>query len=143
LGKYTSESDVTPTGTTVETPTSGPNQQTITVRIVMPNGEDIAGAPWDLYAPVASQVAVQPYRSGVVGAGNTIELIDLPHGSCQLVIRPEGSDPVEVALVIDSTSGDGGVRRHHRDVRLRTPTLGRVTSSILRENQIRGPHGDP
>ncbi len=100
----TSEPGVTPTSTTVETPTVTPNLPTMTLRIAMPNGENISGVPWDLYAPVASQAAVQPYRSGIVGANNTIQLADIPYGTYQLVIRPEGRTPIEFLLTVDGTT---------------------------------------
>lgn len=102
----TSEPVVTPTGTTVETPTSAPNVQTVTVRIVMPNGESIQGAPWDLYAQSASQAAVQPYLSGFVGPNNTIALVNLPRGEYRLVVRPTGMAPIEVMVTVTGESAE-------------------------------------
>jgi hypothetical protein len=89
-----------------ETATAAPAQETILVRIAMPNGENIEGAPWDLYASSASQAAIQPYLSGVVGPNNTIELVDLPHGQYRLVVRPAGMNPMELMLTADGESQD-------------------------------------
>ena len=51
---------------------------------------------------LASQVAIQPYLSGVVGQGNQIEFVNLPTAMYRLVVRPAGIAPVELLVDVGS-----------------------------------------
>ncbi|MCO5225392.1 MAG: hypothetical protein M9953_08655, partial [Thermomicrobiales bacterium] len=85
--------------------TSNPNSVTETiVRIEVPEGVSLEGAPFALFAPTASQIAMGAYAEGVVGPGNTIVLFDLPAGEYRLVIYPEGQDPLELPLAVSEES---------------------------------------
>lgn len=70
------------------------------------DGSSLEGAPFDLYAPLASQSTMQPYLSGVVGQGNTIRLERMPAGQYRLVIRPEGLQPIDLTIPVDTADSE-------------------------------------
>lgn len=80
------------------------DEVTTVIKLEAPDNQDLSGAPYDLYAPVASQVAVQPYLSGTVGPGNRIELVSLPRATYRLVVQPAGMASIE--LIVDVGSVD-------------------------------------
>ncbi|MCO5217911.1 MAG: prealbumin-like fold domain-containing protein [Thermomicrobiales bacterium] len=92
------------TETPTETPTlteTPEGENTLIVTISLPDGASIEGVPYNLYAAQASVVfETEPYRSGVVGANNTIEIDDLLPGTYKLVISPEGMGPIEAVIEV-------------------------------------------
>lgn len=63
----------------------------MTVKLNVTDGSSLEGAPWKLYAPVASQADLPIYDQGVVGAGNVIVFNkETPDGQYRLVIEPDG-----------------------------------------------------
>ncbi|MCO5224187.1 MAG: hypothetical protein M9953_02515 [Thermomicrobiales bacterium] len=104
----------TPTETSVvtETPTEVPTEtitpeaeNTLVVTIALPDNTSIDGAPYSLYAAQASIVfESEPYRSGFVGANNTIEIADLLAGTYMLGISPEGMGPIEAVIEVGDQS---------------------------------------
>ncbi|MCO5218122.1 MAG: hypothetical protein M9909_04695 [Thermomicrobiales bacterium] len=90
----------TPAVTPTETVTPE-GENTLIVTITLPDGASIEGAPYNLYAAQASVVfETEPYRSGVVGAKNTIEIDDLLPGTYKLVISPKGMGPIEAIIEV-------------------------------------------
>ncbi len=104
----------TPTETSVvtETPTEVPTEtitpeaeNTLVVIIALPDNTSIDGAPYSLYAAQASIVfESEPYRSGFVGANNTIEIADLLAGTYKLMITPAGMGPIEAVIEVGDQS---------------------------------------
>lgn len=82
-------------------PDAGIGENSLVVQISMPNGADISGSPWHLYAPqAAAQAMPVPYLSGFVGADNTIRIDGLVPDQYRLVVYPAGSDPVEALITV-------------------------------------------
>lgn len=90
---------VTPTETPTETPDIGAGAQ-VQLTFTMPGGASIEGAPYSLFAPAASQFASTPYFQGVVGAGNTIVVLDLIPGSYRLLIEPATSPAIDFVFTV-------------------------------------------
>ncbi|MCO5224748.1 MAG: hypothetical protein M9953_05375 [Thermomicrobiales bacterium] len=88
-----------PTQVATEAPTQvateAPSVQTTNVTLTIDaGGTDLTGAPWKLYADLASMAALTEYASGTVGAGNTIVIPNVIDGNYTLVISPAGMDPI-------------------------------------------------
>lgn len=96
--------DVTATGTAVQTPTVGvvEGDNLLIIQIEMPNGESIEGAPYEIYAPEASQLSGGRYRNGTVGANNIIRELDLIEGHYRVVIEPPGFEVIDFNLVLST-----------------------------------------
>lgn len=77
-------------GTEPEVPTA------LRVKIELASGTSLEGAPWKLYAPVASQINQPIYDQGTVGPDNLIVFNQpTPPGSYRLVIEPPGMDVID------------------------------------------------
>ncbi|MCO5228846.1 MAG: hypothetical protein M9934_11265, partial [Thermomicrobiales bacterium] len=92
----------TPPPTEVPTETITPEaENTLVVTIALPDNTSIDGAPYSLYAAQASIVfESEPYRSGFVGANNTIEIADLLAGTYKLMITPAGMGPIAAVIEV-------------------------------------------
>ncbi|MCO5215502.1 MAG: hypothetical protein M9950_05025, partial [Thermomicrobiales bacterium] len=91
----------TPTEVPTETPTEEPEgEQQLVARFELPGGEDISGAPFELWAPTAATFQVGPLYTGVVGANNTIVIDGLIPGKYRLVVYPEGMDAIAAMIQV-------------------------------------------
>lgn len=106
------------------------------------DGQSVVGAPWKLYAPMASQAELPIYDQGTVGANNVIQFIkETPPGNYRLVIEPAGMQPIdhtmdivaemtEVVLQIDNEAAE------------ETPTVSPTpspTGTVVSETPIASP----
>ncbi|MCO5216917.1 MAG: hypothetical protein M9950_12325 [Thermomicrobiales bacterium] len=83
-----------------------PETQQAIVQLETSDGGSVEGAPYGLYAPVASQLTdVTPYMEGTIGAGNQIVLNDLTPGSYRITINAVGYEPVDEVIVIKDVVG--------------------------------------
>lgn len=74
--------------------------QPITVTVSMPNDASAADAPWQLYAPQASQVAQPVFADGTVGTDNTFLLPELLPGTYRLVVTVPGFEVYDEPIII-------------------------------------------
>lgn len=108
--------------TTTMVPTEVPSPPTdlpilTVITLQADDGRSFEGAPWELYAPTASQTTSGVYASGVVGRGNRIEIVDVPQGEYRLVVSPAGYEALELEVAIGSTDSTHvekviAIRRH-------------------------------
>lgn len=94
---------VTPgeTPTATSTPDVAIGENDLHVTLVLPNDEDISGAPYSLFAPQAAvQFQSAPYVTGNVGADNTIQIDGLVPGEYRLVVSPDGMHPIEAIITV-------------------------------------------
>lgn len=76
-------------------------ENALRVQFSLPDGADISGAPYSLYAPqVAAQAITTPFLSGFVGANNSIAIDGLIPGQYRLVVTPAGMDPIDILVTV-------------------------------------------
>lgn len=77
-----------------------PDGKTLTVVLQTSDKGSIEGTPYQLFAPVASQIAQPPYAEGVVGPDNRIVFEELIAGDYRLVVSAEGYEPIDSLLAV-------------------------------------------
>lgn len=78
--------------------------QEVTVNVDMPNNASAEGGIWQVFAPLASQTAMQPYAEGEVGADNTFHLPELVAGEYRLTVTVSGYEPLDTTITIEPST---------------------------------------
>lgn len=82
-------------------PDAGIGDSRLVIQLNLVDDEDVSGAPFNLYAPMAAiEFSPTPLLSGTVGTNNAITVDGLIPGPYRVVVYPEGSDPISAVVEV-------------------------------------------
>lgn len=74
---------------------------TLNVTLIPSDGASLEGAPWQFFAPVATQnVGTEPFAVGTVGTNNSITIENLIAGDYRLVVDATGYEQLDTVIEI-------------------------------------------